>query len=176
MNYEFNIPKYIADLLPVILRKPKTLEWLHCLTFPIDNLHSQEVVPFIDFVREELKFNSKTAVLEYYLRKNYAGNSPYITIVNANNPEPDLFIGREDDFLYEVFLGRTNEDPENIIINRNGVQLSNVFDFDVKLNDTFAHGISEYVMSQIVASIEKYKTLGRRFRIVNESNTEQYFL
>jgi hypothetical protein len=174
MNYEFNIPKYIADLLPVLLRKPKTLEWLHCLIFPIDNLHSQEVVPFIDFVREELKFNSKTAVLEYYLRKNYAGNAASITIINLNNPEPDLFIGRLDDQTYEVFLGRTNEDIENVIVNRSGVQVSVVFDFDVVIKNSFVPSITEYILSKMVASINKYKTLGRSFRIVTESDIQLY--
>jgi hypothetical protein len=174
MNYEFNIPKYIADLLPVILRKPKTLEWLHSLTFPIDNLHSQEVVPFINFVREELKFNSKTKVLEYYLRKNFTGNAASITIINANNPEPDLFIGRENDQSYEVFLGRLNEDIENVIVNRNGIQASVVFDFDVVIKNLFVPSITEYILSKIVASINKYKTLGRSFRIITESGTQLY--
>lgn len=174
MNYEFNIPKYIADLLPVILRKPKTLEWLHSITFPLQNLHNEEVVPFVDFVREKLKFNSKTAVLEYYLRKTYAENAANITIINLNDPEPDVFLGREDDYNYEVYIGRGPIDEFSLFVGRNGVQNTVLFDFDVILKNSYALSLTDYKLSQIVASINNYKTMGRSFRIITEGGEIKY--
>ena len=140
--------------------------WLFSLIKPMKDIHELDFLPTIEQLRDDLKYNSDTALVERLLRYRLFGTAPKVFIRNFNEEFPDVFIGRDDDVKYELIIGRDNSYPVSII--REGQSTPRNLDFEVVVVNS-EKPLSDDIKFKMIAYINKYK-LGRRFRIIYQNN------
>ena len=148
------------------------IAWLYSLIIAIRSIQDNDFLPTINQLKDDLKYNSDTAVVEYLLRKRLFANQPKVFIVNINETGRDVFIGRDDDVKYELIIGREATDNMNVIVNRDGSQLAVYVDFYVIISNS-VDPIDDDTKFKIIAYINKYK-LGKKFIMKYQNETIIY--
>lgn len=82
MIYLWNFIMWVAQLLPPIIRKPKSIAWVNVLIDPIKVLHT-DFIAFRLVMIKKLRINGQTIVLENLLNDMFDNTLRRITIVTS---------------------------------------------------------------------------------------------
>lgn len=155
MDFNFNISKFIRDLVPISLRKDRLLDWLKSCVKAIDVL-KLDLVSYTDDTRDRLKYNGQTISLQNLLASKFGQG---ISITNSNSGVSPFYLYPSGDSRNSsVFNSNSLENP--FIYPVNTVDLDAVdFVVEVPANIVFDE-------SEMTASIREYTLYSRTFKIL----------
>lgn len=170
MSVLYDFWTFIIQLLPVLLRKPKHVQWLMACITPV-KLMLNELQTFIDTTVEKSKYSAQTHVFSYFLRTKF--NALYPTIVNTNNnATPDTELGTRIFNDYDLFAGTRSNNAYNVII---GSRLSGN---GTPKPDFYVTLIGTPTANELIALrsyINKYKIYSTTYQITNITMNVVYY-
>lgn len=69
-GYNLSVDKTVKRIIPPYLRKPRQVQWVLALTYPLRYVNTQ-LLDFIQVKRVEASLNSQTQLLEEYLNNRF---------------------------------------------------------------------------------------------------------
>jgi hypothetical protein len=182
MQYNFNLETIIEQIVPPVLRKPKMLAWLKALNNPIVAIYNALMVDYY-LNRGELNKTGQMIVLKaaliHYSNAN-AGFKPNILgeLPPPTKPKPHLLIYVEE-YPFNVELIETVKLSEKFIAAdivplgqlSEGItmqaalisELESPYDFQVRIHTSLVNDLS---LRTVRAVVDKYKVLGRTYKVV----------
>jgi hypothetical protein len=144
MKYSFDTEKWIAWLLPAVVRRAKMLAWLKALLKPVKTLHSRFYM-FTSSTEEILSSSPQVVVLRGILNHKFDVTEKRIDVLDAQNSgQTWVYLEGENQPLYMPLFLSSGER----------------FDFVVRVPT----GLSS-VQRQIEAVLNRFKMPSKKYKI-----------
>ena len=176
INYDFDVNKILQQYLPIVLRKPKMLAWLHSLFATIDSLKSF-FLSFVGEARKEVMQNGQVIRLENLLNNLFDNVLRRIRITDTSNAAfvlsnantiivsdsqavsiaDQVDFNFTTDFVVKIFGGGAN--TILVLSNLNFAVLSN------SSSMVIGNPSSNPLVNQIENIVRRYKIAGKTFQI-----------
>lgn len=172
--FDINIALISERNLVPFYRQPKHLAWLKALGAPLQEYRDKIFNDYADGgtdydaneiigVRERIKYNSQTIVLEAVLNKHFGVIvAPFIYIQNGISIEQEIFLTDSGDGYLPIYFGDSPNDVDTIYIGEE-VDYNPAYDFIVyvpsALYATLGASNPERT-ARVQEQVDKYKLIG----------------
>lgn len=107
--FNIDLNRFCASLLPIQKRKPKIIQWLLCLIYPITQIYN-DFMRFRDATNYRIGHTSQVFSVEDVLNDSFDNESRRIYIIDGDYTFPVFFYDRSDDKPVRIY-DRSDDQP-----------------------------------------------------------------